>query len=170
MANNGRYPYRGPIRRRRPDRRIYEDVCDALDQTKHIDTSDIDVQVENGEVTLSGVVDSRQVKRRCEEIVERIPGVKDVHNRLEIHKTPPDLEAVEDTIRHGQIFIGMDVAGSDGRSIGTIKRIQEQHIVIERNFAPALCVPYNACKTVLNARLYLTISSPDVDRQPWNCR
>jgi hypothetical protein len=44
----------------------------------------IEVQVDNGEVTLTGTVDDRRTKRLTEDIAESVYGVKDVHNRLRV--------------------------------------------------------------------------------------
>src|SRR5574341_1254368 len=55
------------------------------DPDRHkIDASDIEVSVSNAVVTLSGRVDSREDKRRTEEIAESVRGVKDVTNQLRI--------------------------------------------------------------------------------------
>lgn len=75
---------KGPKGYTRSDDRIREDVCDCLCEDSYIDASDIEVQVENGEVSLSGTVDSRGTKRRAEDVVERVIGVKDVQNSLRI--------------------------------------------------------------------------------------
>ena len=61
-----------------------EDVSERLTEHGEIDASDIEVQVENGEVTLSGAVDSRQTKRLAEDLVDSVSGVKDVHNQLRV--------------------------------------------------------------------------------------
>ncbi|HKO14881.1 MAG TPA: BON domain-containing protein [Gemmatimonadaceae bacterium] len=75
---------RGPRGYKRSDIRINEDVCDALTQDRLVDASDIDVRVEAGEVTLSGNVQSRLMKRRAEDVAEFVRGVRDIHNRLRI--------------------------------------------------------------------------------------
>ncbi|MDQ2669556.1 MAG: BON domain-containing protein [Gemmatimonadota bacterium] len=56
--------------------------------TRHgaIDASDIEVKVKEGEVTLTGHVDSRRAKRLAEEIVENLSGVREVHNQLRVRK------------------------------------------------------------------------------------
>lgn len=76
------YRGRGPKGYRRSDERIKEDVNDRLTDDAMIDASDIEVEVKDGEVTLSGKVDNRRIKRYAEDIVESIPGVRDVENKL----------------------------------------------------------------------------------------
>jgi hypothetical protein len=80
----GRFAGRGPKGWSRKDDRIMEDVCQRLTDHPDIDASDIEVKVENGEVTLSGTVDSRTVKRMTEDVVEQVSGVRDVHNQLRV--------------------------------------------------------------------------------------
>jgi osmotically-inducible protein OsmY len=75
---------KGPKGYRRSDARIREDVCDLLSDNPKVDATDIEVSVENGEVTLSGTVRSRDDKRRAEYVADAISGVRDVHNRLRI--------------------------------------------------------------------------------------
>jgi hypothetical protein len=78
----GQFSGRGPRGYRRGDDRIGSDVCEALTLDADIDASEIDVIVTDGVVTLIGVVDDRDTKRRAEELVDRIPGVTDVNNQL----------------------------------------------------------------------------------------
>ncbi len=75
---------RGPRGYRRSDERIKEDVCDMLTEDPYIDASNIEVTVKDCEVTLSGNVNAREDKRRAEDLIERISGVKDVHNTLRV--------------------------------------------------------------------------------------
>lgn len=75
---------KGPRGYQRSDERIREDINDRLSDDEFIDASDIDVIVESCEVTLSGSVDSREAKRRAEDIVEAISGVKNVENRIRV--------------------------------------------------------------------------------------
>ncbi|MFL6548637.1 MAG: BON domain-containing protein [Povalibacter sp.] len=78
------YRNRGPKGYRRPDDRIREDACELLTDDLFVDATDIDVQVSEAEITLDGTVHSRYEKRRAEDLVERIRGVSDVHNRLRV--------------------------------------------------------------------------------------
>jgi osmotically-inducible protein OsmY len=68
----------------RSDERIREDVCDRLMQRWEVDASDVDVQVKDGEVILSGVVIERRAKRMIEDIAEDVLGVKDVTNHIKV--------------------------------------------------------------------------------------
>jgi hypothetical protein len=80
VSNRGR----GPKGYQRSDQRIREDVCDRLTDDAHIDASDIEVTVADGEVTLSGTLRSRNAKRRSAYIAEQVRGVKDVHNLIRV--------------------------------------------------------------------------------------
>lgn len=75
---------RGPKNYRRSDERIREDIYDRLTDQYDIDASDIEVAVQNGEVTLTGMVDSRQAKRHAEDIAEAVSGVAHLENRLRV--------------------------------------------------------------------------------------
>jgi hypothetical protein len=77
---------RGPRNYRRSDQRIREDVSDRLTDDPYVDASDIEVAVENGEVTLVGSVMSRPVKHRVEDIAESVSGVTHVQNNLRIQR------------------------------------------------------------------------------------
>jgi hypothetical protein len=75
---------RGPRGYQRSDERIREDVCERLTDDEHIDASEIEVSVSNGEVTLTGTLRSRNAKRRTTDVVEQVSGVKDVHNLIRV--------------------------------------------------------------------------------------
>jgi len=75
---------RGPKTYQRSDDRITEDLCERLTDDPGIDASDIDVEVKNREVTLSGLVDSRAARRRAEDIADAISGVSHVQNNLRV--------------------------------------------------------------------------------------
>jgi hypothetical protein len=81
----------GPKNYQRPDARIREDVCEALSASGEIDASDIEVVVEDAEVTLTGTVPDRPTKRMAEQCAERVSGVRDVHNRLVVRPDDPTM-------------------------------------------------------------------------------
>ncbi|MES2034378.1 MAG: BON domain-containing protein [Pseudomonadota bacterium] len=82
----GEHKGRGPKGYRRSDDRIREDINDRLTDDGRLDATHVDVQVIEGEVTLTGTVDSREAKRRAEDIAERVTGVGDVQNNLRINR------------------------------------------------------------------------------------
>jgi hypothetical protein len=83
-APKGAFAGRGPRGYRRSDERISEDVCQALTDDPDVDASNIEVKVQDGEVTLTGTVDSRRIKRHTEDLAESVTGVKEIHNQLRI--------------------------------------------------------------------------------------
>lgn len=82
----GRFYGRGPKGYRRSDERIREDVSEELYRHPEIDASEIEVRVQNSEVTLTGKVEDRRQKRLAEDIAERVSAVTDVHNQLKVDK------------------------------------------------------------------------------------
>ena len=83
----GRHRGRGPKNYVRSDDRIREDVNDRLSDDSWLDASEIEVQVSKCEVTLSGTVQSREDRRRAEDLVEQVSGVKHVQNNLRVQPT-----------------------------------------------------------------------------------
>lgn len=75
---------KGPKNFRRSDNRIYEEVCEALEDCDALDATDIEVTVEEGEIFLKGAVADRRCKRLAEEVAESVRGVRDVHNELKV--------------------------------------------------------------------------------------
>ena len=59
-------------------------MCDVLLDAGHVDASQLEVSVQDGEVTLEGNVSDRRMKRDAEDLAETVPGVQQVHNRLRI--------------------------------------------------------------------------------------
>lgn len=73
----------------RSDERIREDVCDRLSDRWDVDSREIEVAVENGEVTLRGSVPERSMKFRAESICDSVSGVNEVHNQLRVQPQQP---------------------------------------------------------------------------------
>lgn len=84
QQQRGQFAGRGPKGYHRSDDRIKEDVNEELTRNPDLDASDVEVKVENGEVTLTGTVDARQAKRLAEDLAENCPGVSEVHNQLRV--------------------------------------------------------------------------------------
>jgi len=83
-AGRGPHVGRGPKGYQRSDERIREIVSEALARDGDLDASEMEVSVERGEVTLQGTAPNRWSKRLAEDLVQDLPGVREVHNRLRV--------------------------------------------------------------------------------------
>lgn len=72
----------GPKGYKRSDERLAEEICQRLTDHPRIDASDLDVQVNQGEITLTGNVADKTAKWHVEDLVMSCRGVTEVHNRL----------------------------------------------------------------------------------------
>lgn len=88
-ANAARNSYagRGPKGWRRSDDRIREDVNETLEMHPHIDASEIEIEVKEGMVVLRGHVEDRRQKRLAEDVIENLPGVRDVRNEISVNQS-----------------------------------------------------------------------------------
>ena len=82
----GGFAGRGPKSYTRSDERIREDVNDRLTDHDEIDASEVEVRVQNCEVTLTGTVPDRTAKRIAEDCALSVRGVKDVHNQIRVQQ------------------------------------------------------------------------------------
>ena len=74
---------RGPADQR-PDEAIWEDIHEHLTTNPDLVATEVEILVEEGVVTLSGRVDTRESKWLAEEIGRAVPGVVELHNRLKV--------------------------------------------------------------------------------------
>lgn len=84
MTRPGPHRGKGPRGYTKSDERIKDHVCEELSDDSMIDASGIDVEVRDGEVTLSGMVPDRQMKRWAEDLVAEVGGVRDVINQMRV--------------------------------------------------------------------------------------
>jgi hypothetical protein len=90
-----------PKGQRRADEKIYEEVCEQLMKSSIVDASEMIVRVEGGVVYLLGKVSNRRMKKKAEDLAEKVVGVIDVKNELVI-------------LGHTQLLKGSDsVLGKD---------------------------------------------------------
>lgn len=210
---SGRYSGHGPRGYQRSDERIREEVCELLTRHGAIDARDMEVEVRAATVILRGTADSGRTRRLAEELVEEIPGVRDVQNELRVHR--PDRDTMVDSgtfagdrgglresrtpaygtgvastsgvsnrwgpgepgasagagpSQHGnrwQIRETMDVVGSDGEKIGTVKQVHGTDFHLDRPMGRDLFVPFSAVRTVDGERVMLSIRATEVDDQRW---
>jgi hypothetical protein len=85
---------RGPKGWQRSDERMKEDICERLYGQQHIDSSEVTIEVKDGKVTLDGTVNDRHMKHAIEDLVDGVPGVKDIDNRVRVSR--------DDGSQHGQ--------------------------------------------------------------------
>jgi osmotically-inducible protein OsmY len=69
------------------DDHIYDEVRMKLAQDRDIGGNAYEVEVKDGEVTLSGKVQSQKQKTRAEHVARKVKGVKSVNNKLVIETT-----------------------------------------------------------------------------------
>ena len=75
---------KGPRNYKRSDERIREMICDLLCDDPYLDASDIEVEVKNGDVILTGSVEDRFAKRLAEDLTENVLGVVNIENRIHV--------------------------------------------------------------------------------------
>ncbi len=85
-TERGPHTGRGPRGYQRSDDRIREDICDRLTRHGHIDATDVTISVNSGDVTLGGMVDTREARRLAEDIAESVHGVRDVTNQIKVYR------------------------------------------------------------------------------------
>ena len=66
------------------DLRTWKKITDRLNKHSKIDASDIEVEVNKGEVTLKGKVDTEEEKQLAENIAMSVRGVSKIENHLHI--------------------------------------------------------------------------------------
>jgi osmotically-inducible protein OsmY len=75
---------RGPANYERSNERLLEEACERLTNDWGVDASQINVTADDNEITLDGTVDSRSAKRRAEDCVHDVSGVRHVQNNLRV--------------------------------------------------------------------------------------
>jgi len=75
---------RGPKGWRRSDADVHDDVCVRLSRNGRLDTADVTVEVREGHVRLEGTVSDRPMKHAIEDLVDQVPGVADIDNRIKV--------------------------------------------------------------------------------------
>lgn len=65
---------------------LKEQICERLADHGELDASELEVEVNEREVTLKGTVETREQKRLAERCAESVRGVEDVHNQLRLKR------------------------------------------------------------------------------------
>jgi hypothetical protein len=111
--STGRYSGVGPSSYTRSDDRIEEDVNERLTWHGDIDATDIQVDVNDGVVTLDGQVNSRWEKRMAEDVADSVSGVWDVDDKLNVRNKNRSQSRMGGAMK-GKIDQGMEVVGKKG--------------------------------------------------------
>jgi osmotically-inducible protein OsmY len=74
---------KGPRNYRRSDERILDDIIERI-VSRRIDASDVDIRIDKGEVVLTGRIDDKRSRRALEDLVDEVPGVCQVENRIRL--------------------------------------------------------------------------------------
>lgn len=123
----------------RPDTAIAADVRDAIAVHAANEHWDISIGVNQGTVTLSGTVDSWQVRYLVEDIVSGVRGVKNIENALLVdeseNRTASDMEneignALLYDARIGDALINISVANGVVNLGGSVSSVLEKRLAV----------------------------------------
>jgi hypothetical protein len=117
-VRRGEHRGRGPKNYQRSDERIREEVNERLMDDARVDASEIEVAVQNREVTLTGAVRSREEKRRAEDVAEAVAGVSHVQNNLRVGQHQGD-HASGTEVGDSGAATGNPGAGTSGGTAGS---------------------------------------------------
>jgi osmotically-inducible protein OsmY len=112
---------RAPKGYQRSDERLHEDICERLMNRWDIDAGEVSVQVQGGNVTLEGTVDSRRERHMIEDIVDDCHGVKDIDNRIRVQRAGQNSPQTWDEAIHNDSGSGRpsNEASRSGQSSST---------------------------------------------------
>ncbi|HEV2532477.1 BON domain-containing protein [Phenylobacterium sp.] len=89
LGGRGHHRGRGPKDWSRDDQRLYEEVCERLLHDRLIDARGIEVEVEDGVVTLRGEARGASDPALALRLVHETPGVKGVEIDLKVNPNSP---------------------------------------------------------------------------------
>lgn len=124
----------------RTDEAVAADIRSELRFDPATDRYQIEVEVRDGRVTLSGTVDSWQESRLAQHVVKSVPGVKEIVDRILVERARerPDEEIAADVTRMLEMDAWVDAAPIDvGVHDGTVRLAGTVGSVAEKNRAYA---------------------------------
>jgi osmotically-inducible protein OsmY len=105
---------------RKSDEHIHQEVLRELRWDSRLDETDVDVEVDQGVVTLTGTVASYAEKLAAQAAAHRVPGVLDVANDIRVKRpsSPDDTDTeIAQAVRHA---LAWDVLVSDTSITSTV--------------------------------------------------
>jgi hypothetical protein len=161
----GPYQGVGPRGYSRTDEAIWEDIADRLTWHGHIDAREIEIEVEDGEVTLKGSVNTRREKRLAEDIAFDVLGVADIHNRLRVRHPKRTADRRMERFAN-RLTRGMKVVGSNGKDAGKVVDILGYDFMLERPDGERFYIPFNALESV-DDKAELSVPEDQIEEQGW---
>ncbi|HZW04918.1 MAG TPA: BON domain-containing protein [Anaerolineaceae bacterium] len=172
----GPYTGYGPRGYRRSDERLREQIYERLTMNGWLDATQINIDVQDGQVTLTGTVKNRREKRLAEETVEDLMGSmlsnsQQVNNHLTVAQSEEEGRTRgywgETAGLGGRLREGMAVVGRDGDFIGTVKRVRPNDFLLDRPWARDIYVPFQAIRR-LGSRVALNVAADEVGEEDWD--
>jgi osmotically-inducible protein OsmY len=74
----------GPKNYQRSDERLKEQIIERLMESSSVDIGNLECEVKDGVVTLSGTVETRSDRYQIENVVDDVWGVKDIANNMRV--------------------------------------------------------------------------------------
>jgi osmotically-inducible protein OsmY len=112
----------GPQNYQRADDRIRDDVHEKLTESDEIDARNIMVDVNQGNVTLTGTVPERRMRYAAEDLVEGCMGVSNINNQLKVQREEERSSLGSSSMGSSSSSSGSSLGsstGSSGSSLGT---------------------------------------------------
>lgn len=78
---------KGPKNYQRTDESIRDELVRVLTEDPDIDASEVEAEVKEGDVFLTGTVPERKMRYWVEEAIYKIRGVNDVNNQIKVKKS-----------------------------------------------------------------------------------
>jgi len=94
----------GPQDYKRADERIRDDIHERLTESHHVDARKIVVDVNQGNVTLTGTVQHRRMRYVAEDIVESVMGVANIENQLRVQEESAPASTTDATAQRPGTF------------------------------------------------------------------
>ncbi len=162
------------------DKAIADNLINALDRNRNVESDRVDVKVQNGTAVLTGVVEDRQAFLAAEELASITVGVKEVRNELEIAAEPSGVqdntiqteirdqllwdtrvteENINVSVKNGDVvlsgtadaFIEKTAAEEDAWSIAGVKTVENNiEIVYEKKTLNRSLLQSNIEETILS--------------------
>jgi osmotically-inducible protein OsmY len=166
LSRPGPYTGIGPRDYRRSDDHICEEVCERLNRHGAMDASDIEVEVQDGEVILRGTVEDRRSKRLAEDLAEAASGVSDVRNELQINQTRFSAGESRHMADHSrEVGRAKYVVGPEGNMIGQVIEMRENDMLVRRSILPDILIPRDKITGVTGDRIVLSMTHHDLQKQ-----